>query len=111
MSCPEDAVSIERSVPYGHVEALLAAMIRHLGFERLIASKHSIQTGRVLAMSMERLPHPAFKLATIRLWHNITLAERLDHGDTDEDDLYDAMDPMVVQVYPGNTTAPNTVTD
>lgn len=66
LSCPEDAVSIGRSAPHGHVEALLAT-IRHLGFDRLIASKHSIQTGRILAMNVERLLHPAFKLATIRL--------------------------------------------
>ena len=64
LSCPEDAVSIGHSVLPGHVEALLA-MIWHLGFDRLIASKHSIQTGRILAMNVEWLLHPAFKLARI----------------------------------------------
>ena len=43
-------------------------------------------------MVLERLLHPASKLATTRLWHCTTLAEELGVGDDDEDDLYEAMD-------------------
>ena len=45
-----------------------------------------------MAMIVQRLLHPASKLATTRLWHTTTLAEELSLEDTDEDDLYEAMD-------------------
>ena len=88
---PEDAFAVERSLPHGHVEALLA-MTRRLGLERLIAPKRCPERDRVLAMVLERVLHPASKLATTRLWHSTTLAEELGVGDDDEDDLYEAMD-------------------
>ena len=88
---PEEAFAVERSLPHGHVEALLA-MTRRLGLERLIASKRCPERDRVLAMVLERVLHPASKLATTRLWHSTTLAEELGVGDDDEDDLYEAMD-------------------
>ena len=86
---PEDAFTVERSRPHGHVEALLS-VCRRLGLERLIAAKRCRERDRVLAMVLERLLHPASKLATTRLWHCTTLAEELGVGD--EDDLYEAMD-------------------
>ena len=43
-------------------------------------------------MILQRLRYPASKLATTRLWHTTTLAEELSLEDTDEDDLYEAMD-------------------
>ena len=91
---PEDAFAVERSLPHGHVEALLA-MTRRLGLERLIAPKRCPERDRVLAMVLERVLHPASKLSTTRLWHSTTLAEELGVGDDDEDDLYEAMDWLV----------------
>ena len=88
---PEDAFTVERSRPHGHVEALLT-LCRRLGLERLIAAKRCPERDRVVAMVLERLLHPASKLATTRLWHCTTLAEELGVGDDDEDDLYEAMD-------------------
>ena len=88
---PEDAFAVERSLPHGHVEALLA-MTRRLGLERLVAPKRCPERDRVLAMVLERVLHPASKLATTRLWHSTTLAEELGVGDDDEDGLYEAMD-------------------
>ena len=93
---PEDAFTIERSRPHGHVEALLA-MTRRLGLDRLIAPKRSPERDRVLAMVVERLLHPASKLATTRLWHTTTLAEALDLGDAGEDALYEAMDWLLAR--------------
>ena len=90
-SSPEDAFTVERSRPHGHVEALLT-LCRRLGLERLIAAKRCPERDRVVAMVLERLLHPASKLATTRLWHCTTLAEELGVGDDDEDDLYEAMD-------------------
>ena len=90
--CPEEAFT--RSLPHGHVDALLA-MIRRL--DRLIAPKRSPERDRVLAMVVERLLHPASKLATSRRWHTTTLAQALDLGDADEDALYEAMDWLLAR--------------
>ena len=88
---PDQLFLIERSLPHGHVELLLEAM-RRLKLPALIDPRPSPQRDRVLAMILQRLLHPASKLATTRLWHTTTLAEELSLEDTDEDDLYEAMD-------------------
>ena len=93
---PEAAFTIERSAPHGHVELLLT-LVRRLGLDRLIAPKRSPERDRVVAMVVERLLHPASKLATTRLWHTTTLAEELDLGDADEDALYAAMDWLLAR--------------
>ena len=93
---PEEAFTIERSLPHGHVDALLA-MTRRLGLDRLIAPKRSPERDRVLAMVVGRLLHPGSKLATTRRWHTTTLAQELDLGGADEDDLYEAMDWLLAR--------------
>ena len=93
---PEEAFAVERSVPHGHVEIVLA-LVRRLGLDRAIAPRRSPERDRVLAMVVERLLHPASKLATTRLWHTTTLAEELGVGADDEDALYDAMDWLLVR--------------
>src|SRR4029077_1453019 len=80
-----------RSLPHGHVEAILT-MIRRLGLDPLIASRPSRQRDLVLAMIAERLLFPCSKLATTRNWHDTTLAEELRVGDATENELYAAMD-------------------
>jgi hypothetical protein len=87
----DDAVRITRSLPYGHVEAVLK-MIKKLGFDELIASKPSHRRNLVVAMIVERLVFPSSKLANTRHWHDTTLAEELDVAQATEDQLYDAMD-------------------
>lgn len=94
--CPSEAFVIERSLPHGHVEALLA-MIHRLGLEQLIGAKHTRERDLVLAMIVERLLHPCSKLATTRLWHTTTLAETLAVGDADEQALYAAMDWLLAR--------------
>src|SRR6185437_15245351 len=86
-----DAVRITRSLPHGHVEAVLK-MIKTLGLDDLIASEPSQRRNRVVAMIVERLVFPSSKLANTRHWHDTTLAEELDVADATEDQLYDAMD-------------------
>jgi hypothetical protein len=83
----KDAFVIERSVPHGHVEAVLGT-IRKLGLDGLLSSTRSRERDLVVAMIAERLIHPCSKLATSRLCHTTTLAEELGLGDADEDDLY-----------------------
>ena len=88
---PDQLFLIERSLPHGHVEILLE-VVRKLKLPSLIDPRPSPQRDRVLAMILQRLLYPASKLATTRLWHTTTLGEELSLEDTDEDDLYEAMD-------------------
>jgi transposase len=85
------AFRITRSLPHGHVEAVLK-MIRKLGLDDLIASEPSRRRDLVVAMIVERLVFPSSKLANTRHWHDSTLAEELDVADATENQLYDAMD-------------------
>lgn len=88
---PAKSLVITRSLPHGHVKAVLG-MIRKLGLDRLIASRRCRQRDLVLAMIAARILFPASKLDTTERWKQCTLAEELGVGDADEDDLYDALD-------------------
>src|SRR5258708_35206223 len=88
---PQDLLSTQKTLPHGHVEALLLA-IRKLGLDSLISAKHCRERDLVLAMIVERLLHPCSKLATTRQWHSTTLAEELGVSQATEDELYQAMD-------------------
>ncbi len=85
-----DAFHVERSLPHGHVQAVLGT-IRKLGLDSLIASQRCRERDLVLAMVAERLLYPCSKLATTRAWHTTTLAEELGVSECNEDDLYRAM--------------------
>jgi len=91
-----EAFRITRSLPHGHVEAVLM-MIRKLELEELIASEPSKRRDLVIAMIAERLLFPSSKLANTRHWHDTTLAEELGVGDADEDQLSDAMDWLLAR--------------
>jgi transposase len=86
-----NAVRITRSLPHGHVQAVLK-MVKTLGLDDLIAPEPSRRRHLVVAMIVERLVFPSSKLANTRHWHDTTLAEELDVADATEDQLYDAMD-------------------
>jgi len=96
MGAVKEALVIEQSIAHGHVEAVLET-IKKLGLDELIASRRSRERDLVVAMIAERLLHPCSKLATTRLWHTTTLAEELGVTDADEDDLYEAMDWLLVR--------------
>jgi transposase len=91
---PEEAFQIEESLPHGHVEAVLGT-IHRLRVDQILGSKPSPQRNRVLAMIVQLLLYPSSKLGITRLWHCSTLAEELQVADSDEDDLYEAMDWVV----------------
>jgi transposase len=76
---------------HGHVAAVLGAM-RRLDFASLLGSRPCREADLVVAMVAARIVAPHTKLATTRWWHTSTLAEELDVGDADENDLYRAMD-------------------
>src|SRR3989304_3141718 len=83
---------------HGHVRAVAVAMQR-LGLESLLASRASRQRDLVLAMVASRIVAPHTKLATTRWWHTTTLAEDFGVAEASEDDLYAAMDWLLV--HPG----------
>ena len=91
----EKAVDIVRSLPHGAVAAVLG-IIRQLKLDWLIDGADSPVRRRVLAMIVERILHPGSKLATARGLAQATardsLADTLELGPCDEDDLYEAMD-------------------
>ena len=61
----EESVRAERSVPYGHVAAVLGT-VRRLGLDQVLATKRSPERDRVLAMVVARVLAPDCKLATAR---------------------------------------------
>jgi transposase len=88
---PQDFLTTQRTLPHGHVEALLLA-VRKLGLDAVISSKRCRERDLVLAMIVQRLLDPCSKLATTRQWHSTTLAEELGVSEATEDELYQAMD-------------------
>jgi len=88
--------TVERTVPHGHVEAVLQ-MIRRLKLDTILAAKRSRERDLVLALIVERLLHPASKLATTRLWHMSTLGETLGVADADVDEVYAALDWLLAR--------------
>ncbi len=90
----DDAFDIVRSLPHGHVAAVLGTL-KKLGLDRLIDPKPSPERDQVLAMIVARILEPASKLATARGLAEATavstLGEVLD-AEMDEDALYGAMD-------------------
>src|SRR5262249_4731759 len=93
---PDDLVETERTRPHGHVDAVLGT-IRQLGLDRVIASTRCRERDLVLAMIVARVLQPCSKLETTRPWQTTTLAEELQVGDANEDELYAAMDWLLAR--------------
>ena len=95
VSLDDDGFEIERSLPHGHVAAVLG-VLRDLELDKIIAPRRTEQRDLVLAMIVARVIDPRSKLATARGLSQETaltsLAEVLALGDVDENDLYAAMD-------------------
>ncbi len=87
----EELWQITQSRSHGAVQAVRVTMQR-LGFEALIASRPSPERDAVCAMVAARIVCPHTKLATTRWWHTTTLAQEYGVAETDERDLYAAMD-------------------
>lgn len=88
---PAKALRITRTLPHGHVAAVLG-IIRKLGLDEILASRRGRQRDLVLAMIAARILFPTSKLNTLQRWSNCTLAEELGVADADEDELYGALD-------------------
>ena len=88
---PHDLFTTDKSVPHGHVQAILE-MIGRLKLDHLISVQRCRERDLVVAMIVQRLIDPCSKLATTRQWHTTTLAEELGVAEATENDLYEAMD-------------------
>jgi transposase len=87
----QERLEIIASKLHGDVDLVLRAM-RRLDFASLLSSRRCRQVDLVMGMVVARVVSPHTKLATTRWWHTRTLAEDLSLTDSDEDDLYAAMD-------------------
>ena len=96
----EGAFEISRSLPHGHVAAVLGTA-RQLGLEELIDPEPSRHRDLVAAMAAAQVIAPDSKLAIARGLREETaassLGEVLHLGSCDEDDLYQAMDYLQVR--------------
>ena len=93
---PESLVAIQRSLPHGHVEAVLSTM-RRLGMHRLLGSTRCRERDLVAAMIAERVLHPGSKLATTRTWQSSTLGHECGVEDADVDELYRALEWLLAR--------------
>jgi transposase len=93
---PDALFTVERSVPHGHVEAVLQVM-RRLDLDTVIAAKRSRERDLIVALLVERLIHPCSKLATTRVWQTTTLGETFGVQDTDVDEVYAALDWLLAR--------------
>ena len=95
---PDDAFTCLRSLPHGHVAAVLAT-VRKLGLPTLLARSTGRLRDLVLALLVARVIDAQSKLATARALTPesavSTLGQMLDLGTVDPKELYAAMDWLV----------------
>jgi hypothetical protein len=91
----EESIEVLRSLPHGHVAAVLGTLIK-TGLDHIISSEKSRELSLILAMIIARIIEPQSKLATARGLDPETaassLGEVLGLGRVTENDLYFAMD-------------------
>jgi hypothetical protein len=98
--CLDEAFEITRSLPHGHVAAVLGTA-RQLGLDELIDPEPSRHRDLVTAMAVAQVIAPDSKLAIARGLREETaassLGEVLHLRSCDEDDLYAAMDYLAAR--------------
>jgi hypothetical protein len=87
----EENFEIARSLPHGHVQAVLG-VLRSLDLERLISRERCRERDLVVAMVCQALIGPGSKLSVTRRHSQTTLAEELSLGEVSEAELLGAMD-------------------
>jgi len=99
---PQDqqAITIIRSLPHGHVAAALGTA-RKIGLDRLLGPDGNRCRDLVLALIVSRLLEPGSKLAAARALSPDTasssLGQQLGLGMVDEDEVYTALDWLAVR--------------
>ena len=92
----EEAFQIERSLPHGHVAAVLGTA-RKLGLERLLGRERSRERDLCLALVCQRLLRPGSKLSATRQFELTTLGEQLAVEGASEAELLSAMDWLLAR--------------
>ena len=87
----QDIFKIERSLPHGHVKAVLGTL-RKIGLEQMISSKRCAERDLVVAAIVSQILFQTSKLGSTRRRHDTTLAGELGVEEADENDVYAAMD-------------------
>jgi hypothetical protein len=90
------AVEIRRSLPHGHVAAVLG-LLRSLGLETLLDRRRSRQRDLAVALVVARLLAPCSKLATTRTLGQSTLGAVLGVEGATSDELYGALDWLLAR--------------
>jgi len=95
-----DAFTVTRSLPHGHVAAALGTA-RNIGLDTILGPEGNRCRDLVLAMLVSRILDPGSKLATARALSPETasssLGETLGLGAVDDDELYAALDWLLVR--------------
>lgn len=86
----DDAMSVTRTLPHGHVAAI-TAQAKALGLPALLGPAGRMRD-LAFALIVARVARPGSKLATTRWWADTTLAEDLGIVDASTDEVYAAMD-------------------
>ena len=96
----QQAITIIRSLPHGHVAAALGTA-RKIGLDRLLGPEGNRCRDLSLALVVSRVLEPGSKLAAARALSPDTasssLGEQLGLGMVDEDELYTALDWLAVR--------------
>src|SRR5512144_193969 len=87
----DEQFAIERSLPHGHVAAVLG-VLRDLDLERLLGRERCRERDLVVAMICQRLIGPGSKLSATRRLGMTTLGAEFDLGEVKEAELLAAMD-------------------
>ena len=96
----QDALTVTRSLPHGHVAAALGTA-RRIGLDRILGPDGNRCRDLILALLVGRILEPTSKLAAARALSPATaassLGEVLGLGDVDDDELYAALDWLLVR--------------
>jgi hypothetical protein len=101
----EEALTISRSLPHGHVAAVLGTA-EQIGLPKLLTERRGGPASRrsrdlVMALIVNRVVAPASKLATVRALNPETaassLGERLGLGEVRECEIYESLDWLLDQ--------------
>jgi hypothetical protein len=96
----QDAFTVTRSLPHGHVAAALGTA-RKIGLDRILGPDGNRCRDLVLALLIGRILDPVSKLAAARMLSPATaassLGEALGLGEVDDDELYAALDWLLAR--------------
>src|ERR1700759_1000231 len=100
ISAGQDAFTVPRSLPHGHVAAALGTA-RKIGLNRILGPDGNRCRDLVLALLIGRILDPVSKLAAARALSPATasssLSEVLGLGEVDDDELYAALDWLLAR--------------